>query len=413
MNGERCRRGEAVSPKGESLSKSLKVLLVEDSEDDRDLVLMRLRAAGFEAAWRQVSSAAMLRTALADPWDLILCDYHMPGFEAPEALAIIKGEAQLDTPVIIVSGILGEEAAVVAMKAGAHDFFSKNKLTRLGAAVERELGEAENRKARRRAEADKERLLHDLQLALQVRDEFLVIASHELRTPLTSLRLQVDSLARAHAAVRARGVPDPIDPRKIVRLDSQLERLSTMVERLLDVTTLSSEPLRLLPAQIDLRQLIADIIERSRDVLDDSGCPVLLQWTGAGLVGSGAAGHRGDEPPVQRHQVRRPKTGDPVGLAEQRPDVSVHPGSRPGDVPRRARADLPEVFARRPEGELRRLRPGPVDRRPAGSRARRHGRGQQQQGGRRHLHRRPAHHRQSPRRLTRPLPRRGAALFCL
>jgi signal transduction histidine kinase len=261
---------------GADVTTPLKVLLVEDSEDDRDLVLLRLRNSGFDADWKQVDSASTLRAALVAPWQLILCDYHMPGFGAPEALSIIRGMG-LDTPVIIVSGILGEEAAVVAMKAGAQDFFSKNKLTRLGAAIERELVDAETRKARREGEAERERLLAALQVALKVRDEFLVIASHELRTPLTSMRLQVDSLARAQAMAEAKAIPAPIDPRKIRRLDSQLDRMTTMVDRLLDVTTLSSEPLRLVPAKLDLRRLVTDITERSRDQMDDTGCTLVFE----------------------------------------------------------------------------------------------------------------------------------------
>ena len=256
----------------------LRVLIVEDSEDDRDLVLLRLRSAGFDATWRQVSGADDLRAALAEPWQLILCDYHMPGFGAPEALAIIRS-VDLDTPVIIVSGILGEEAAVVAMKAGAQDFFSKNKLTRLGAAVERELVDAETRRARRAAEAERERLLAELRVALAVRDEFLIIASHELRTPLTAMRLQLDSLTRAQvqAAARAGAGSGTADARKIGRLDSQLDRVTSMVDRLLDVTKLSSEPLRLVLARLDLPAAVTSIVERSRDLLEDVGSAVIFE----------------------------------------------------------------------------------------------------------------------------------------
>ena len=270
---------EGMSGNGAAAArKPLRVLIVEDSEDDRDLVLLRLRSAGFEATWQQVANADDLRAALGQPWELILCDYHMPGFGAPEALAIIRS-VEPDTPVIIVSGILGEEAAVVAMKAGAQDFFSKNKLTRLGAAVERELIDAETRRARRIAEAERERLLAELRVALAVRDEFLIIASHELRTPLTAMRLQLDSLARAQvtAAAKSGTGAGTADARKIARLDSQLDRVTSMVDRLLDVTTLSSEPLRLVPARIDLRDAVTSVVERSRDLLDDTASAITFE----------------------------------------------------------------------------------------------------------------------------------------
>ena len=120
----------------------------------------------------------------------------MPSFTGLAALEIVRA-LELDIPFIIVSGLLGEEAAVAAMKAGAHDFFAKHRLARLGVAIEREMKDAEVRRARRHAEAEQRRLIEDLRRAVAVRDEFLLIAAHELRTPLTGLRLQAERLARA------------------------------------------------------------------------------------------------------------------------------------------------------------------------------------------------------------------------
>lgn len=253
------------------MGKPLKVLFVEDSADDRDLLLLELQRGGFQANWRQVASAEALSAALNEPWDLILCDYHMPGFSGPAALSIVS-ERQLDIPFIMVSGVLGEEAAVIAMKAGAHDFFPKNKIARLGAAISRELAEAQVRRGRREAEKEKERLFRELQRALVVRDEFLVLASHEFRTPLTVLRLQVDALARSRKAA-APGL-DEKEKRRLTNLDHQLERLSQMIDRLLDVTMLSNEPLRVVLAPTDLQQLLLGVLERSSEWIAESGCTV-------------------------------------------------------------------------------------------------------------------------------------------
>jgi signal transduction histidine kinase len=255
---------------GSRMAKPLKVLFVEDSTDDRDLLLLELRRAGFEARWRQVATAPALSEALEEAWDLILCDYHMPGFSGPAALSIVS-ERGIDVPFIMVSGVLGEEAAVIAMKAGAHDFFPKSKTARLGAAIERELAEAQVRKGRREAEKEKDRLFKELQRALRVRDDFLVLASHEFRTPLTVLRLQVDALTRARQSAPD---VDAKERRRLGNLDRQLERLSQMIERLLDVTMLSNEPLRVVPAPTDLRQLVVDVIERSSDWIAESRCTV-------------------------------------------------------------------------------------------------------------------------------------------
>ena len=131
----------------------LRILLVEDSEDDVALLLRALRQGGYDTTARRVDTAADLTAALDDAtWDVVFCDYVMPRLSGPEAVALIRAR-QLDLPVIMVSGEVGEEYAVAAMKAGANDFVMKSRLSRLLPAVERELHEAETRAARRRAEA--------------------------------------------------------------------------------------------------------------------------------------------------------------------------------------------------------------------------------------------------------------------
>lgn len=134
------------------MSRPLRVLLIDDSEADAELVLAELRNGGYESTWERVDTAAALMAALArQPWDVILCDYVMPQFSAPAALQLIR-EHRTDAPVIVVSGQIGEEFAVTAIKGGACDYVSKHKLTRLCPAVERELAEAEGRRARKYAE---------------------------------------------------------------------------------------------------------------------------------------------------------------------------------------------------------------------------------------------------------------------
>jgi diguanylate cyclase (GGDEF)-like protein len=134
------------------MSKPLSVLVVEDSEDDLLLLLACLRRAGFAPSWQRVDTAPELNAALgAREWDLIISDHNMPELTAPEALQIVADRG-LDLPFIIVSGSIGEEAAVAAMRAGAQDYLDKAHLTRLPAAIERELKEALERRARRSAE---------------------------------------------------------------------------------------------------------------------------------------------------------------------------------------------------------------------------------------------------------------------
>jgi two-component system, cell cycle sensor histidine kinase and response regulator CckA len=132
----------------------LRVLVVDDMEDDALLVVRELERNRYVVDWSRVADAASLEKALAEgPWDLVLSDWAMPGFSALEALAIVK-RSGLDLPFVMVSGTVGEEAVVTALHNGAHDFVSKDKLTRLTPAVARELRESEERRARRQAEKE-------------------------------------------------------------------------------------------------------------------------------------------------------------------------------------------------------------------------------------------------------------------
>jgi signal transduction histidine kinase len=121
------------------MPKPLRVLLVEDSEPDAELIVQELRSAGYAPTIARVETASELTAALdATPWDLVLSDYKLPGFSAVGALRLVR-ERFVDLPFIIISGSVGEEQAVEAMREGAHDYVMKDNMTRLAAAVEREL----------------------------------------------------------------------------------------------------------------------------------------------------------------------------------------------------------------------------------------------------------------------------------
>src|SRR5918997_1095042 len=130
----------------------LRVLLVEDSEDDALLLLRRLRKGGYDPTWERVDTPQDMEAALdGASWDLVISDHSMPAFSSSAALELLRSKGYADLPFIIVSGQIGEDAAVAAMKAGAHDYLMKNDLARLNSAIERELREAEVRRERRRA----------------------------------------------------------------------------------------------------------------------------------------------------------------------------------------------------------------------------------------------------------------------
>ncbi|MBA4379653.1 MAG: hypothetical protein C0393_03025 [Anaerolinea sp.] len=135
------------------MSTPIKLLHVEDSEEDHLLVMRELRKGGFDVTAERVDNEESFRTALSRPgWDIIISDYKLPGFGGDIVLDIYK-RSGLDTPLIVCSGTIGEEKAVAMMRDGCQDFVLKDNLTRLAAAVERELGEAAHRRARRQAEA--------------------------------------------------------------------------------------------------------------------------------------------------------------------------------------------------------------------------------------------------------------------
>jgi PAS domain S-box-containing protein len=168
-----------ADPGGDSADVSpcvpLRVLIVEDSEDDALLLLRELARGGYEPEHERVDTPEAMRRALAEsgPWDVILSGWRMPRFSAIEALKMLR-ESGSEAPFIIVAGKVGEAAAVEAMRCGAHDYVMKGNLRRLGAIVERGLREAEVRRERKRAE---ERLAYHAHLLENVHDA--VIATDE------------------------------------------------------------------------------------------------------------------------------------------------------------------------------------------------------------------------------------------
>ncbi|TVQ19679.1 MAG: PAS domain S-box protein [Leptolyngbya sp. DLM2.Bin15] len=149
------------------MKEALSALIVEDSEDDALLVLLSLQAGGFAVVWERVQTAEELTAALERRvWDVVISDYRLPRFSAPKALAIIKQTHQ-DVPFIVVSGTIGDTAAVELMKAGAHDYLMKDNLVRLPEAVRREIREAQVRLDNRETMTALDFAQERLQLALE------------------------------------------------------------------------------------------------------------------------------------------------------------------------------------------------------------------------------------------------------
>ncbi len=130
----------------------LRVLIIDDSADDAELMVRALDEGGFHTRWQRVETEAGLRAALAGPaWDLVLADYTLPRLSGPRALQLVQ-EHGVETPFLVVSGTVGEETAAAMMRAGACDYVMKKNLARLAVSAERALREAEARRERRRVE---------------------------------------------------------------------------------------------------------------------------------------------------------------------------------------------------------------------------------------------------------------------
>ena len=174
------------------MSQALRMLIVEDMEDDALLLVRALQRAGYDVIHERVDTAEDMMAALArHSWDIVVSDYSMPNFTGTGALALLK-KSGLDIPFIFVSGTIGEDTAVAAMKAGAQDYIMKGNLARLIPAIERELGESKVRRERRRAEEQvqhhrrRQAGLHDINLA--------ITSTLELHKVLTLLLAKIDQL---------------------------------------------------------------------------------------------------------------------------------------------------------------------------------------------------------------------------
>jgi signal transduction histidine kinase len=234
------------------MSDPLHVLVVEDSPEDAEIICHLLREAGYQPLAERVQTAAQLAAALSrQRWDLVIADHSMPRFDAPQALRVVQ-ESGEDLPFIIVSGSIDEELAVAAMRAGAHDFIMKDRLTRLAPAVARELREAEIRRERRRTE----RQVQEQARRLQALSRRLIEAQEterravarelhdEIGQVLTAVKINLQALAQ----------PDLVDGAEPGLRDS-IEILEHAIQRVRD-------------RSMDLRPA----------VLDDFGLVPAVRW---------------------------------------------------------------------------------------------------------------------------------------
>src|SRR6266550_703898 len=168
----------------------LRLLILEDRPEDAELALRELRRAGFDPSWRRVDDEAGFKANLDPELDLILADYHQPQFDALRGLKLMQ-EAGLEIPFVIVSGAVGDDLAVAAVRQGAMDYVLKDRLGRLGTAVKNALEQAELRRRQRLAQAALEH--HALHNRLMLREELDRAIGGRSRATVSLLLLDIDN----------------------------------------------------------------------------------------------------------------------------------------------------------------------------------------------------------------------------
>lgn len=188
------------------MTKLLKALIVEDNERDAILLLRELNRGGYELNSERVETAEALNAALdREAWDIVFSDYSMPRFSAPAALALVR-QRGFDLPFIIISGTIGEETAVEAMRAGANDFMPKGALARLLPAIDRELRDAA-------ARAERKKMREQLLISERMASVGMLSASvaHEINNPLAVVLANLEIVLQ-HLEAPARGGSAPAAP---------------------------------------------------------------------------------------------------------------------------------------------------------------------------------------------------------
>jgi signal transduction histidine kinase len=287
--------------------RDLKALIVDDSVDDVRLMLREFERDGFVVTHQRVETPEALKAALENSeWDILLSDYTMPLFSGLSALQIAKeNENGLDLPFLFVSGTMGEEVAVEAIKAGADDYIVKSSLSRLAPAVKRELREAtrrrEHEELKRTVMIERERAFTQVKNANAALQQFAYVASHDLQEPLRAVTGCVQLLQRKYSG-KLNHEADPL----IGMIVDGCARMKEMIAGLLAFSLAGrSENLERVDAGAALQQAIAQlsliILESKAEIIYrdlPTLCFAKVQFVQVfqNLVGNGIK-YRGDATP--------------------------------------------------------------------------------------------------------------------
>ncbi|HTP66540.1 MAG TPA: ATP-binding protein [Geobacteraceae bacterium] len=289
--------------------KTLHILIVEDSEDDARLLVREIKRGGYTPEFERVETADAMKTALANKqWDIIISDYTLPRFNALSALSVLK-ESGLDIPFLLVSGVIGEEKAVKAMKAGVHDYIMKGNYARLGPAIERELREVTIRRERRQAMEDLRHAHDELEIRVRQRTAELAHANEMLQSEI------VERKALEKELIRANEMLEQCVSERTGQLELQQQELAARNRQL-------EETRRDLEVSRDRYLDLYDFAPLGYITLDDKGIIGAINLTGANLLGVPRETligtpftsymHKGDSSNLFRHLRQCRKSGQQI-----------------------------------------------------------------------------------------------------
>jgi signal transduction histidine kinase len=272
----------------------LRVLIAEDSEDDCELIVRELRRGGYDTRFQRVDTAGAMEEGFdTGEWDLIISDFAMPVFSGSEALAMVRKKGS-DVPFIFVSGTIGEETAVAAMKNGAQDYLMKGNLTRLVPAVQRELRDVEERKARKRLEQHVHQLqkfeaigrlaggiAHDFNNMIGAISGWAEMGSQEapagtrLHDRFEKIREQSYRAAQLTSQLLAFGRRQLLQPRKVnlnLLIQEDMSFLEKVIGEDIQITVLAAPDLQVTEADpTQIGQVLMNLCLNARDAMPAGG----------------------------------------------------------------------------------------------------------------------------------------------
>ena len=247
---------------------SLRVLMVDDSENDELLIIRELKKGGYNPVYERVETAAAMKKALKEKqWDIILCDYNLPKFNAPSAIAVLK-EANIDIPLIVVTGTIGEETAAECMRLGAQDYIMKDNLSRLCPAIARELEDAKVRNKQKQMEGALRQAALDWQITFDATSDSICLLDTDQRilrcnrTMAEMFGMKQEELIGRHCWEIVHGTMEPIPECPVTRIKSSLVREKMDLQRGDRWFSVTADPI------LDEKRTIKGVVHILRDITE-------------------------------------------------------------------------------------------------------------------------------------------------